>query len=78
MRNILLIGFLLGLLLASFLAALYVWFDLGEAEIGFHGYLALALGAGATALVGIGLMTLVFISSRCGYDERAHRDRNKP
>jgi hypothetical protein len=34
-----------------------------------EGYLALALGAGFSLLVGIGLMVLLFVSSRRGYDE---------
>ncbi|OKO85646.1 hypothetical protein AC629_18470 [Bradyrhizobium sp. NAS80.1] len=37
-----------------------------------EGYVALALGAGFSALVGIGLMTLLFFSSRRGYDEPPH------
>jgi hypothetical protein len=41
-----------------------------------EGYVALALGALIAVLVGIGLMTLVFYSSRRGYDEppRIHED----
>jgi cation transporter-like permease len=40
-------------------------------------YVALALGALTAVLVGIGLMTLVFYSSRRGYDEppRFHEDQ---
>jgi len=33
------------------------------------------LGVIFTLALGIGLMTLMFISSRRGYDEDAHRDR---
>jgi hypothetical protein len=33
---------------------------------------ALALGAGFSVLVGIGLMVLLFFSSRRGYDEPPH------
>ncbi len=36
------------------------------------GYTALALGAGFSILVGVALMTLVFYSSRHGYDEPPH------
>jgi hypothetical protein len=41
------------------------------------GYVALAFGALITVLVGVGLMALVFYSSRSGYDEppRFHEDR---
>lgn len=34
-----------------------------------EGYVALALGAGFSLVVGIGLMMLLFLSSRRGYDE---------
>ncbi len=42
-----------------------------------EGYLAMVLGALSAVLVGIGLMTLVFYSSRRGYDAppRFHEDR---
>ena len=34
-----------------------------------HGYIAMALGTFFALLIGIGLMALVFYSSRAGYDE---------
>jgi hypothetical protein len=37
-----------------------------------EGYVALAIGAVVTILVGIALMSLVFYSSRRGYDEPPH------
>ncbi|MCK1395355.1 hypothetical protein [Bradyrhizobium sp. 1] len=37
-----------------------------------EGYVALALGAGFSIVVGIGLMMLLFFSSRRGYDEPPH------
>lgn len=37
-----------------------------------EGYVALALGAGFSIIVGIGLMVLLFFSSRPAYDERPH------
>jgi len=43
-------------------------------EIGFHGYMALGLGAGVTILLWVGLMSLVFYSSRRGYDDEAGHD----
>jgi hypothetical protein len=64
---------LLGLLLASAAVAYWVWIELGDVAMGRHGWIALSLGAGATLLVGGGLMALVFFSSRRGYDERANR-----
>lgn len=61
------------LALAGFVA--YVsWQQLAEVDIGFHGYMALGLGIGLTMLLGVGLMSLVFYSSRRGYDDAAGRD----
>ncbi|WFU40464.1 hypothetical protein QA640_40915 [Bradyrhizobium sp. CB82] len=37
-----------------------------------EGYVALALGAGFSVIVGVGLMALLFFSSRRGYDEPPH------
>ncbi|GBD41976.1 hypothetical protein HRbin39_01363 [bacterium HR39] len=39
--------------------------------MGLHGWIALALGALVTLLLGGGLMALVFHSARRGYDDRA-------
>ena len=62
------------LLAAASLVAYLSWQEMAEVEIGFHGYMALALGVGATILLGVGLMSLVFFSSRRGYDDEAGRD----
>ena len=35
-------------------------------------YVALALGTAIAVVIGIGLMMLLFFSSRCGYDEPPH------
>jgi len=43
-------------------------------EISGAGWLAMGLGVVATLALGIGLMALVFISSRHGYDEIGRRD----
>jgi hypothetical protein len=57
--------------LALSTAFAYVGWNLhGDVEISTHGYVAMALGIGFTLVVGIGLMALVFYSSRKGYDER--------
>ncbi|TCU72566.1 hypothetical protein EDE08_105428 [Bradyrhizobium sp. R2.2-H] len=42
-----------------------------DIEVPAAGYLALVLGVMFSLVVGIGLMTLVFYSSRKGYDEPA-------
>lgn len=46
------------------------WNQLGNSEISPAGWLALAFGVAMTLALGIGLMRLMFISSRQGYDDR--------
>jgi ABC-type multidrug transport system permease subunit len=52
-----------------------VWSGIGDSEISGAGWLAMGLGVIATLALGIGLMALVFISNRRGYDEIGRRDR---
>jgi ABC-type anion transport system duplicated permease subunit len=52
-----------------------LWSRLGESEISLAGWLAMALGVILTLGLGIGLMALVFISSRRGYDEIDGKNR---
>lgn len=52
------------------------WNELGASEISPAGWLALGFGVVMTLALGFGLMALMFISSRRGYDDRAHRDRD--
>jgi hypothetical protein len=73
MRSALTIVVLLLLLTATAGVAVWAWREIGEVEIGGHGLIALGLGVGFTILVGAGLMALMFVSSRRGYDERAHQ-----
>ena len=51
------------------------WNSIGNSSISPAGWLAIAFGTVATLALGIGLMSLVFISSRRGYDEGPRRDR---
>lgn len=52
------------------------WNDLGASEMSTAGWLALGFGVVVTLALGVGLMTLMFISSRRGYDDRgASKDR---
>jgi hypothetical protein len=75
MKQILLLVVVLGAFLAAAIwGAADIWFREGtDADIGFHGGLALILGVGASVIVGGGLMALVFISARRGYDDDAGR-----
>jgi hypothetical protein len=45
------------------------WTGIGNADISPAGWLAMGFGVIVTLALGIGLMALVFISSRRGYDE---------
>jgi len=60
-------------LVVGFLIAA-VWSGIGDSEISVAGWLAMGLGVVVTLALGIGLMALVFISSRRGYDEIGRRD----
>jgi predicted cation transporter len=61
--------------LAGVVAACWAAFDIGpsaqEAPMSDHGVAALIIGVVVTLIVGVGLMALVFWSSRRGYDDRA-------
>jgi ABC-type multidrug transport system permease subunit len=61
---VLAVGFVIGAL----------WSGIGDSEISPAGWLAMSLGVILTLGLGVGLMTLVFISSRRGYDEIGRRD----
>lgn len=59
------------LLIGTVIAA--VWSGIGDSDISGAGWLAMGLGVVVTLALGIGLMTLVFISNRRGYDEAGRR-----
>jgi hypothetical protein len=64
---------ILVVLLALFGATMFVayvgWRLGGDADVPITGYVAMAIGVIASLAVGFGLMALVFLSSRKGYDE---------
>ena len=67
-------GALLAVVLAALLAfaigiTVYMWQSIGAVDIGTDGVLALIFGVGASLALGIGLMRLVYYSSRRGYDD---------
>ncbi len=51
------------------------WSGIGDSEISPAGWVAMGIGIVVTLALGIGLMALVFFSSRRGYDEVPRRDR---
>lgn len=64
-------GVIIGLSVVA--VGFYAWVLLGTSAMSIQGYIALALGIIATLGLGVGLMALVFFSSRYGYDERVGR-----
>ena len=59
---------LMGFLAAAVAVAFYAWNELAGVEISTDGWIAMGLGLFFTALVGVGLMALIFYSSRRNYD----------
>jgi hypothetical protein len=49
--------------------SVFNWRAIGDTGIDLNGWIALILGVLVTSAVGIGLMALIFISSRRGYDD---------
>jgi hypothetical protein len=45
------------------------WVGIGDVQISTGGWVALVLGALFTLVLGVGLMALMFFSSRRGYDD---------
>jgi formate hydrogenlyase subunit 3/multisubunit Na+/H+ antiporter MnhD subunit len=74
MRKLLILIPLVGLLAVSVWFAIYAWTALDGPPIPIEGKVAMGLGIFFSLVVGIGLMALVFYSSRYGYDEAAHYD----
>ena len=63
-------GALFSILIAALAVAMVAR---GQSEVHIHMLIATALGIGLTVLLGIALMTLVFLSNRHGHDDAAHR-----
>jgi hypothetical protein len=55
-------------------ASWIVWREMGQIDLGFHGWVALILGSVGMVALGGGLMWLSFYSSRSGHDYEAHYD----
>ena len=62
----------LGALLIAALIGAISYFD--ASVISVHGWIALIAGPVLSLLVGGGLMGLVFLSARRGYDDRVHQE----
>ena len=66
-----LLAALLAMLVAVVFLAVSGWSSAAGTDVPTAGYLALAFGVIVSLVVGVGLMALVFYSSRAGYDEPA-------
>jgi len=69
MKTVLAVVLSLVFLALAIAVATYEWDELGGAEIGHAGYVALVMGVVVAILLGGGLMGLVFFSSRSGLDD---------
>ena len=70
--------FLLLVLLSAVIAAISVLLvTQGEEAPNIHFVVATALGSGLTVLLGMSLMTLVFLSAQSGHDEPPHIHEEK-
>ena len=68
------IAVLVGLLMAAIVGVYFSGTEDLAAGVSGAGVLAMTLGVLFTMAVGVGLMALIFYSSRGGYDEPASRD----
>jgi hypothetical protein len=71
------LAILLMLLAGTLFVAYLGWASAPATDVPSSGYIALALGVIFSLIVGIGLMALVFYSSRQGYDEPARLVRDE-
>jgi hypothetical protein len=78
MGKVVVIGVLFALLAGSVWFAAKGWMSLADTPMPASGYIAMTLGVVFSLVVGIGLMALVFYSSRRGYDEPARVDPDEP
>ncbi|MFP4518507.1 MAG: hypothetical protein ACLFQ5_03535 [Oceanicaulis sp.] len=67
-QTLLLIAVMVVLVAATIWVAVDTWSAI-DAQMSWHGWLALFLGVVLTAALGVGLMRLLFYSSRSGHDD---------
>ena len=71
MKNILLLIILASCALVIItIFAINLWLQMSDVTISYNGKIAIFLGAFFTILLGSGLMSLAFFSSRHGFDEQ--------
>jgi uncharacterized membrane protein len=77
MGSKILIAVLLALVLWAGWIGFTGWNLESDVQMSGHGYAAMTIGVVMSLVVGIALMTLVFYSSRKGYDDAAGHQQNK-
>jgi len=74
MKKIIIIFSFILVLLISIFFSFKLWFNMGFVDISANGILAITFCIIVSLILGIGLMTLVFFSSRFGFDEQVNHD----
>ena len=54
--------------------AINLWFQMSDVTISFNGKIAIFVGAFFTILLGSGLMSLAYFSSKNGFDDQVDHD----
>jgi hypothetical protein len=68
---------LFGILAAALWYAAQAWISVDGPPMPASGYIFMALGVVLSLVVGVGLMGLIFYSSRHGYDEQANEELSR-
>ena len=76
MKKIALFSSLAALLEMSILVAVAMWFEVKDAQISLNGIIAMVAGSILSLGLGIGLMTLVFISARNSDNQHKNLDHH--
>ena len=74
--SLVMIAALIAILAAALWFAASAWLSLSGPPMPAVGYIAMALGVAFSLVIGIGLMALLFYSSRHGYDDPFRHDRD--
>ena len=57
--------------------AINLWLQMSDVTISYNGKIAIFIGAFFTILLGSGLMSLAYFSSKYGFDEQVDHDLDK-
>ena len=74
MKQILIIFSFVFVLIISIIFSVRLWFHMDFIDLSFHGVLAIIIAVIVSLILGFGLMSLSFFSSRFGFDDRVDHD----